>query len=68
VQRLATISRGDGVCTTHVTPPSLLRSRTAADRTTTDCTTTDCTTTDLTITDQPTAYRTLTDQPGGISA
>ena len=63
VQRLATISRGDGVCTTHVTPPSLLRSRTAADRTTTDCTTTD-----LTITDQPTAYRTLTDQPGGISA
>jgi predicted ArsR family transcriptional regulator len=58
VQRLATISRGDGVCTTHVTPPSLLRSRTAADRTTTD----------LTITDQPDAYRTLTDQPGGISA
>jgi predicted ArsR family transcriptional regulator len=63
VQRLATIAHGDGVCTTHVTPPSLLRSRTAADRTTTDRTTTD-----LTITDQSTAYRTLTDQPGGISA
>ncbi len=58
VQRLATIAHGDGVCTTHVTPPSLLRSRTAADRTTID----------LTITDQSTAYRTPTDQPGGISA
>jgi len=30
VQRLATISRGDGVCTTHVSPPSLLKSRTTA--------------------------------------
>ncbi len=28
VQRLATISRGDGVCTTHVTAPSLSRGRT----------------------------------------
>jgi predicted ArsR family transcriptional regulator len=27
VQRLATISRGDGVCTTHVTAPSLFRGR-----------------------------------------
>jgi predicted ArsR family transcriptional regulator len=26
VQRLATIAHGDGVCTTHVTPPSLLKS------------------------------------------
>jgi predicted ArsR family transcriptional regulator len=25
VQRLATIANGDGVCTTHVTPPSLLK-------------------------------------------
>jgi predicted ArsR family transcriptional regulator len=78
VQRLATISRGDGVCTTHVTAPSLLRSRTAADRTstdltsidrtTTDLTSTDLTSTDLTSTDQSAAYHTLTDQPGGISA
>jgi predicted ArsR family transcriptional regulator len=28
VQRLATISRGDGICTTHVTAPSLLHTRT----------------------------------------
>jgi predicted ArsR family transcriptional regulator len=28
VQRLATISHGDGICTTHVTAPSLLQSRT----------------------------------------
>ena len=68
VQRLATIAHGDGVCTTHVTAPSLLRSRTADDRTSTDRTTTDRTSTDLTSTDQSTAYRTLTDQPGGISA
>ncbi len=27
VQRLATISRGDGVCTTHITAPSLVHSR-----------------------------------------
>jgi predicted ArsR family transcriptional regulator len=27
VQRLATISRGDGICTTHVTAPSLAHSR-----------------------------------------
>jgi predicted ArsR family transcriptional regulator len=33
VQRLATISRGDGVCTTHVSPPSLLKSRTTANPT-----------------------------------
>jgi predicted ArsR family transcriptional regulator len=28
VQRLATISRGDGICTTHVTAPSLVNART----------------------------------------
>jgi predicted ArsR family transcriptional regulator len=28
VQRLATISRGDGICTTHVTAPSLVHART----------------------------------------
>ena len=33
VQRLATISRGDGICTTHVTPPSLVHA--PAPRTTT---------------------------------
>jgi predicted ArsR family transcriptional regulator len=33
VQRLATISRGDGVCTTHITAPSLVH---ASPRTTTD--------------------------------
>jgi predicted ArsR family transcriptional regulator len=27
VQRLATIAHGDGICTTHVTPPSLVRTR-----------------------------------------
>jgi predicted ArsR family transcriptional regulator len=31
VQRLATISRGDGICTTHVTAPSLAHSRTTSD-------------------------------------
>jgi predicted ArsR family transcriptional regulator len=31
VQRLATISRGDGICTTHVTAPSLVHSRNTAD-------------------------------------
>ena len=30
VQRLATIAHGDGVCTTHVTPPSLLHNRNEA--------------------------------------
>jgi predicted ArsR family transcriptional regulator len=34
VQRLATIAHGDGVCTTHVTAPSLLRSRTRSRNTT----------------------------------
>jgi predicted ArsR family transcriptional regulator len=29
VQRLATIAHGDGICTTHVTSPSLVHSRTA---------------------------------------
>jgi len=36
VQRLATISRGDGICTTHVTAPSLVNAR----NTTTSSTTT----------------------------
>jgi predicted ArsR family transcriptional regulator len=31
VQRLATIAHGDGICTTHVTPPSLVHSRTPTD-------------------------------------
>ena len=31
VQRLATISRGDGICTTHVTAPSLTHSRNTSD-------------------------------------
>ena len=36
VQRLATISRGDGICTTHVTAPSLvhIRNNTASSNTT----------------------------------
>jgi predicted ArsR family transcriptional regulator len=33
VQRLATISRGDGICTTHVTAPSLVHSRPASSTT-----------------------------------
>jgi hypothetical protein len=28
VQRLATIANGDGICTTHVTAPSLVHNRT----------------------------------------
>jgi predicted ArsR family transcriptional regulator len=40
VQRLATISRGDGICTTHVTAPSLVHSSSArtsrTDQTTSD--------------------------------
>jgi predicted ArsR family transcriptional regulator len=69
VQRLATIAHGDGVCTTHVTPPSLLRSRsTAGPAAANPAAAGDRTTTDLTSTDQPTAYRTHTNQPGGISA
>jgi len=31
VQRLATIAHGDGICTTHVTPPSLVHSRTTTE-------------------------------------
>jgi predicted ArsR family transcriptional regulator len=31
VQRLATISRGDGICTTHVTAPSLVHTRTTTE-------------------------------------
>jgi predicted ArsR family transcriptional regulator len=43
VQRLATISRGDGICTTHVTAPSLIHSssaRTASTNQSTNNTTT----------------------------
>ena len=32
VQRLATIAHGDGVCTTHITAPALLNTRTPEDR------------------------------------
>ena len=31
VQRLATIAHGDGICTTHVTPPSLVHNRTTTE-------------------------------------
>jgi predicted ArsR family transcriptional regulator len=34
VQRLATIARGDGICTTHVTPAALVHDRTTATTTT----------------------------------
>jgi predicted ArsR family transcriptional regulator len=40
VQRLATISRGDGICTTHVTAPSLVHAPSASRTTTTGDTTT----------------------------
>ena len=52
VQRLATISRGDGICTTHVTAPSLVHTVSPRHTTTDNTTTTENTTT----------------QPGGISA
>jgi len=32
VQRLATIAHGDGICTTHVTAPSLVHTRATAAR------------------------------------
>jgi predicted ArsR family transcriptional regulator len=40
VQRLATIAHGDGICTTHVTPPSLVRLRSRDTRLTPKTTTT----------------------------
>ena len=40
VQRLATIAHGDGICTTHVTAPSLVQARTTATPATTPDTTT----------------------------
>jgi predicted ArsR family transcriptional regulator len=40
VQRLATIAHGDGICTTHVTAPSLIQTRTTNASTTTPDTTT----------------------------
>jgi predicted ArsR family transcriptional regulator len=53
VQRLATISRGDGICTTHVTAPSLVHSSSAR----------------TSRTDQSTSTGTnTTTQSGGISA
>ncbi len=54
VQRLATIAHGDGICTTHVTAPGLLHSRSSDNPT------------DIRITDNPamTDNRTTT---GGIS-
>jgi predicted ArsR family transcriptional regulator len=39
VRRLATIAHGDGICTTHVTAPSLVQARTATTSTTTTTTT-----------------------------
>jgi predicted ArsR family transcriptional regulator len=53
VQRLATISRGDGICTTHVTAPSLVHSSSARTSRTDQTTSTDNNT---------------TTQSGGISA
>ncbi len=56
VQRLATISRGDGICTTHVTAPSLVHThKITPDRTTTSSSTT-------------THSGTPTTKSGGISA
>ena len=79
VRRLATISRGDGICTTHVTPPSLVHTREApacgvtnTDATSTDAASTGMTTTSVTdtcVTD--TSSTTISDTPtrsGGISA
>jgi hypothetical protein len=40
VQRLATIAHGDGICTTHVTAPSLVQTRTTTTTTTSTNTTT----------------------------
>jgi len=40
VQRLATIAHGDGICTTHVTAPSLVQARTTTTTTSTNTTTT----------------------------
>ena len=54
VQRLATIAHGDGICTTHVTAPSLVQTRAMT-----------ATTTPVTSTSTPT---TATNEPGGISA
>jgi len=41
VQRLATIAHGDGICTTHVTAPSLVQARTTTITTSTNTTTTE---------------------------
>ena len=41
VQRLATIAHGDGICTTHVTAPSLVQTRTTVPATTPDTATTE---------------------------
>jgi hypothetical protein len=38
VQRLATIAHGDGICTTHVTAPSLVQARATNASTTTTTT------------------------------
>jgi len=43
VQRLATIAHGDGICTTHVTAPSLVQARTTNAPATTSNTTTNTT-------------------------
>jgi predicted ArsR family transcriptional regulator len=54
VQRLATIAHGDGICTTHVTAPSLLQTRPHM-------------TTPQMTTPQMTAEPDTTKEPGGIS-
>ena len=41
VQRLATIAHGDGICTTHVTAPSLIQTRTTTATTNTEANTTE---------------------------
>ena len=61
VQRLATISRGDGICTTHVTPPSLVHTSTARPIARSSSST------DTTMAGAASAGSTTT-QPGGISA
>jgi len=54
VQRLATIAHGDGICTTHVTAPSLVQTRS--------------TTSVTTATASTTTPTTATNESGGISA
>jgi predicted ArsR family transcriptional regulator len=74
VQRLATISRGDGVCTTHVTAPSLVHTRSAATNSAatnsaaTSSAATNSAAADRTTTTRTTTTRTTTTRAGGTSA